>query len=347
MYKITNSCFKIVFLFSNFATLSCASNPRTKDLVKRQQIHMGTVIEIQLDKQNLSLSEEGFLEFARLDEALSVYKPESEISRLNSGQVVSLSPSTRQILELSRQLAEDTGGYFDPTLGSLTQEAYGFQNRSPQKPSEQILTRARQQSGWAKLQLKGDPLQLPKGLKLDLGGIGKGFAVDRVRKIFDSHPINKGLIAASGDIFCYHPCFLAVRQTKGESALILGQGNLKSANIAISTSGRDVRANTKGDVHHLISPKSGKPVSHWRSLTLISPFLNNALLDAWTTALFVMPEDEALLALSGMDEVQFLVQKSDEKLIVSQDWFAQFRDWTWNVDLNDSSIMTVQQKKKN
>lgn len=150
----------------------------------RKQIHMGTTIEIQLEKQNLSLSEQGFLEFSRLDNLLSTYKPDSEISRLNRGESLKVIPSTREILELSQKLAQETQGFFDPTLGALTQEAYNFKEISPQKPSEQKLTRARQQTGWTKFQLKKDPLQLPQGLQIDLGGIGKGYAVDQVRKIF-------------------------------------------------------------------------------------------------------------------------------------------------------------------
>lgn len=308
---------------------------------------MGTTIEIQLPPDDLPLSEKAFGEFARLDQLLSNYKSDSEISQLNSGQAVDVSPSTREILELSQRLAQETQGYFDPALGAVTQDAYGFQYLTPKKPNEQKLTRARKVSGWSKFQLTAGPLQLPRGLKIDLGGIGKGYAVDQVRKILEASQVKEGLIAASGDIYCFHPCHVAVRQAKGEDAPMLGRGHLKFSKFAISTSGRDIRSNAKGDVHHLISPKHGKPVSHWKSLTLISQEWSNARLDAWTTALFVMPEEEALLALSGMPEVQFLIQTSEDRVILSQDWIGQFCDWSWSMVLNESNIMTVQQKKKN
>ena len=307
---------------------------------------MGTIIEVQVPKANLTMSEQAFAEFSRLDHLLSSYKPQSEISRLNRGEVVTLSPSTQEILELSRKFAIETKGYFDPTLGALTQEAYSWKTQNPTQPTEQKLQRARGLSGFEKWETLKNPMQLRQGLKIDLGGVGKGYAVDQVRKVFEENKVNEGLIAASGDIYCFQSCVLAVREASGETAPEVGSGHLTPGGRAISTSGRDIRSDKTGKVHHLLSPKSGMPVSHWRSLTIVAKD-SNASLDAWTTALFVMPEEEALLFLSGKSEWSFLIQTTEGKIVMSENWETQFLDWSWRADQKELSIMRVQQKKKN
>lgn len=124
--------------------------------------------------------------FAQLERKFSIFLPESDLSRVNrtagSGAFVELSPEVAHVLRTAVQLAHDSGGVFDPTIGPLM-AAWGFRGGSPRRePTAAELTVARLQVGWTNLAWDAAAsnrvrLALP-GMRLDLGGIAKGYAVD-------------------------------------------------------------------------------------------------------------------------------------------------------------------------
>ena len=265
-----------VFLLLVTWGLGCAHipEPEMSRLVGRTQFHMGTSIEVRVPQDKLKVSEKAFQVFADLDKKLSTYKKNSEISRLNKGQSLRLSPETLEVLQLAETIKLRSGGYFDIQKG-----------RGPDGPR-------------------------------DLGGIGKGFAVDKARQALQSVGIKRGLIAASGDIYCFHACEVAIRNPKDRNKSI-ALGRLKTGSWAITTSGRDWR-------DHIKNPDTGKHPRHWMSVTLISRSLSNAELDAWATGLFAMPEDKAFEVLQSLSKLDYFVITSSGKKQTSSRWTDRF-----------------------
>lgn len=155
---------------------------------------------------------------------------------------------------------------------------------------------------------------------IDLGGIGKGFAVDTARALLEKAGVEKGLIAASGDIFCFHACELGIRNPFITTQKPLAWGQLKSGGWAITTSGRDWR-------DHIVTPGSPLKQQHWMSVTLMSKKHSNAELDAWATALFAMPEKMATNYLKHMGDMDHYVIRADKSISKSKTWESRFYQW--------------------
>ncbi len=264
----------VLGLFLAMVGCTQLSKPLPIKLVTRVQKHMGTLIEIRVPKSGLLASEEAFQVFADLDQKLSTFKRDSEISLLNRGKSLILSPETKEVLQISEVMKQRSGGFFDIQKGNV-----------------------------------GGPR--------DLGGVGKGFAVDKARKILKRAGVHYGLVAASGDIFCFHACKVAIRDPRLKTQKPLMQGILKSGGWAISTSGRDWR-------DHIVTPGTHEKPNHWMSVTLISQAMSNAELDAWATALFAMPENRALKVLNSLDHVHYYIVTSEELILKSSHWREQF-----------------------
>ncbi len=148
-----------------------------------------------------------------LENLLSIYRPNSDIVRLNQAagsHAVSVAPETFDVLELAQQLSQWTGGAFDVTAGPLV-EAWGFTKRSGAKPTEWALQAARELVGYQQLKLdrQTHTAMLDRhGMCVNLGAIGKGFAIDRMAAVlrargvdhFLIHGGNSSVLAAGDDV---------------------------------------------------------------------------------------------------------------------------------------------------
>ena len=152
-----------------------------------------------------------FARIAELNDILSDYDTDSELSRLSrtagEGRAVPVSNDLWLLLRRSQDLAERTGGAFDVTVGpcvSLWRKA----RREKKFPRPDLLAAARAASGWQKLRLnprtRSAQLLVPE-MKLDLGAIAKGYAVDEVLKLLQGRGITRALVAGGGDMAAGYP----------------------------------------------------------------------------------------------------------------------------------------------
>ncbi|MGI6347039.1 MAG: FAD:protein FMN transferase [Limisphaerales bacterium] len=176
--------------------------------------HMGVVFSIILYHETEALADQAaeaaFKRIAKLNKILSDYDPESELSHFASapaGSEIPLSDDLFKVLWISKELAKQTDGIFDPTLGPLTQ-LWRTSRKIRQLPSQEDLTDAKSRSGYQKLILnkrkKSGKLK-QSGMRLDLGGIGKGYASDCALEILHEYGVHSALVAASGDIAVSNP----------------------------------------------------------------------------------------------------------------------------------------------
>ena len=151
--------------------------------------------------------EEALDEVARLEAQLSLYRPASEIARVNAlaaRQAVRVSPPVFQLLEQARQLHQETGGAFDICIGPLVR-CWGFMGGTGRMPEPAQLARARALSGMSHLTLdKGDfSVRFDcEGVMIDLGAIGKGYAIDCAARVLREAGVASALLHGGTSTTC-------------------------------------------------------------------------------------------------------------------------------------------------
>ena len=284
-----------------------------QELVKRTQVMMGTYVSISLPKEKLHLSSLAFERLKEVEMALSSYDKSAEIYRLNHDKEIAITDDTYEALSLSKQYYQDTQGYFDVTIGSITKGLFHF-GEQERIPNQSELLHAR-------VDLKGLHFNeakawIDKGVKVDLGGMGKGFGVEKAVELLREQGVTDGVIALSGDIFCFHACKMAIQDPF--SSRLLANFTMAQNNTAISTSGDYRRYIKSRDYNHLINPKTKRSQKSFASITLISTQYSNAHLDAYATAASVMPKSEAFAFLNDLKGVAYLVVTNDKKIYMNE-----------------------------
>ena len=288
--------------------------------VERSWLTMGTFASVTLrhdDAEQLALYHtETAACFEALNQALSVYLPDSEITQLNTATgMVTVSPQTFVMLQETARYASLTKGAFDPTVAPLIQ-LWGFSGGKQRSDLPEVETIAAILGTIVYQHLRLDPTSSSAGfdqpgMSLDLGGIAKGFAVDRAYdRLIGSTPAN-ALINLGGNIRCYgkatpeRPWKIGVRDPF-DTDNMLGSLTIASG-MAVATSGNYERFVTiKGKRYaHIIDPRSGYPVKGMVGVTILSPTATEA--DAMSTALFVAGIQGAPALLAKVPGTQALL----------------------------------------
>lgn len=220
---------------------------------------MGTEVELLLDAPSGAGSGKAFAaaqeEFGRLEAILSRFLPDSELSELNRARRLDAGPDLLRVTELALEARERTGGRFDPTVHeALVAAGYDRTFEEVGAGGTVVATRpAAPCLGEVTVSRETGEIALGPGVKLDFGGIGKGYAVDRACELLA--PFGPCLVSAGGD--------LAVRGGTWPVGLETDAGTLtlELTSGAIATSGSDRRSwrTPEGRAHHLIDPRTGSP----------------------------------------------------------------------------------------
>jgi thiamine biosynthesis lipoprotein len=221
---------------------------------------MGTRVEVLLEAPRSDAARGALArvreEFERLERIFTRFHPGSELSRLNAAGSIEAGPELRAVVELALAARERTGGRFDPTLHDALVAA-GY-DRTFDELDENAATRPAPDPGAPRdVVLRGRRVELGPGVRLDLGGIVKGWAADRCAEMLA--PLGPCLVNAGGDIAVAGTRFdgpwpVAVDVPHGKLTLALSRGGL-------ATSGRDRRRwRRQGrERHHLIDPATCRP----------------------------------------------------------------------------------------
>ena len=222
---------------------------------------MGTRVEVVLDMAPgpdavLALASVE-AEFERLEGLLSRFRPDSELARLNAEGELEAGDDLLAVVELALAAREQTGGRFDPTIhDALVAAGYdrSFDLLPDAGPDTSPFGPAR---GGGRVGVSGRRLSLAPGVRLDLGGIGKGYAVDRA--VSQLAPLAPCLVNAGGDLAVAGVPASGVWPVGIETPA--GPLTLGLATGALATSGRDRRRWRTGgeERHHLIDPATGRP----------------------------------------------------------------------------------------
>jgi thiamine biosynthesis lipoprotein len=215
---------------------------------------MGTDIEVLLDAppgpETRAALERVEDDFERLEQVLSRFRPDSELSRLNrAGRLDVASPDLIRVLELAVEARETTGGRFDPTVHDALVDA-GYDRTFAEISHDSPAPQPGGTPCGGEIRIDGLRVELEPGTKVDLGGIGKGYAVDRACDLLAL--AGPCLVNAGGD--------LAVRGGSWPVGVVDGV-TLELTRGGMATSGRDRRRWRHGgaELHHLIDPTTGRP----------------------------------------------------------------------------------------
>ncbi|MCM8885295.1 MAG: FAD:protein FMN transferase [Candidatus Thiodiazotropha sp.] len=277
---------------------------------------MGTKINVQIwhsdDTQGQAAINAVMEEFHRLDRKLSPYIESSELSLLNrmaANKPVSISDEFYQLLELSMDYSELTNGAFDITFASI---GHQYDYRKGIKPSNKRIDQSLSLIQYKHIQLipeKHAVFFKRPGVKIDLGGIAKGYAVDRGIKLLQQRDVKHALISAGGDSRLlgdhmgrpWHIGIQAPRDRKSMAAV------LPLADSAVSTSGDYERYFERDGVryHHIISPKTGRSADTLQSVTIIGP--NATRTDALSTSIFILGASAGMALINRLNDVEAVI----------------------------------------
>ncbi len=217
--------------------------------------------------------------FVALEAALSRFRPESDLERLNRSDAaaVIVSPLLATALEDALRAATATDGLFDPTIAAAL-EAAGYDRTFSEiepGPVHDPVPAGR----WREIQLSGLLVRRPSGLRLDLNGVVKGRAVDDALALLEGD----GFVSAGGDL-----------ATRGELAVALPGGDTVTLHAgALATSGTTTRCWKRRNgrcAHHLIDPATGSPADvRWECVTVCAATCLSA--DVAAKAAFLLGDD--------------------------------------------------------
>jgi thiamine biosynthesis lipoprotein len=275
--------------------------------------HMGTAFTIVLytddDATASRASRAAFGRVAQLDRTLTDYDPESELMRLCAkagGPPVAVSRDLYEVLDRSKSLYERSGGAFDITVAPVVR-LWRRARRDKKLPDPDLLVRARALVGAdaIKLDPEARTVQLTRpGMKLDVGGIAKGYASGEAIKVLTKEGVASALVAGSGDIVVSGPppgregWTIAVAPLKPEADGQSGRMILLK-NMAVSTSG-DAEQFVEIDgvrYSHVLDPRTGLGLTERRSVTVIAP--DGATADGLDTAACVLGPEKGLALIES------------------------------------------------
>ncbi len=256
---------------------------------------MGGVFTIVAYGEEPSLSEgieKAFGEAQRLDHLLSNYRPESEWSVVNrraAGEPVAISQESIALLQACIEYSKQSEGTFDITVGPLM-NVWGFFQGSGSVPDPLALRDAKRLTGWRNLLLDPDARTVrfaKSGVQIDPGGIGKGYAVDRMEEILRRNGIRSALIsAASSSIY-------AIGAPPGEDGWSVAIQNQQVClrDESVSTSGAEGKFFVSGGrlYGHIMDPRTGNPADGAFSVSVISPRTIDS--EAWGKPFLILGRD--------------------------------------------------------
>ncbi len=287
--------------------------------------------------------DEAVSEIERLETLFNAEDEESEIYILNDSGTEILSEETGYLLERSLELYESTDGLFDIAIYPLMQ-AWGFTTLEYTVPDEDTLSELLKYTDASQIQYDSDSLltELPDNMKIDLGGIAKGYTSARIMDIFEEYGLPAGVVSLGGNVQVYgaksdgSAWNIAIQDPDTDSGNYLGVLSLAEAKAVITSGGYERYFEEDGvTYHHILDPRTGYPAdSGILSSTIVSS--DGTLADGLSTALYIMGVYEAASYWrERSDEFDFVLLDESGTLYVSEGISDCFSS-----DLYDIEIIT-------
>jgi thiamine biosynthesis lipoprotein len=268
-----------------------------------------------------------FGEFDRLEGLMTVWRQDSDISRLNAAagdHAVPISPDVREVLLIARQVSEWTNGTFDVTFAALSGLwKFDYQNKDNTVPDPKEIARRLPFVNYRDLVIDeraGTAFLKRAGMQVNLGGIGKGYAVDHGVEILRKRGLRDFMIQAGGDLYVSgqrgdRPWRLGIRDPRGPVEKIFAE--IELSNGTFSTSGDYERFFIKDGrrYHHILDLRVGEPARLSRSVTLVTD--RAVLADALAKGVFVLGPEAGLALIEKLPGVEGVIVGAHNDVVVS------------------------------
>lgn len=323
MKKYLSSFLLLCSLLIVLPFISC-SGKGSAEIHRYSRLFLGTLVEVTIsgksDKSRVA-AEAVFDEIKHVEDLTSFHKP-SDLNGVNDSEGQGPVKPDRQLLELIEvafRTAKATGGAFDPTVGVLCR-LWSFSGGEPRLPDNSEIVGALKKVGWnrVKLDMSEGTILLPeKGMALDLGGIAKGFALDRAAEVLKKQGVSSALVNAGGDV-------LVVGEKEPGKLWRIGVQDPRNPREVVAIAAlKDRVIMTSGDYerffvkdgkryHHILNPATGYPAEGAQSVTIVAS--SGLVAEPLGATVFVMGVDEGLKYIQSLDGVEALVIDSQGKI---------------------------------
>ena len=295
--------------------------------ITRTEAIMGTRCAVELWSEDKAKGDAAissvFDDMKRIDHLMSTWKEDTEISLVNregSKHPVKISRELFQLLQVSVKYSELTHGAFDITYASV---GYLYDFKKGVHPDQKAIDAALPGINWRHMILDAKKTTVyftRPGMRIDLGGIAKGYSVDRGIDILQKQGITRAMVNAGGDTRIIgdrfgKPWVVGVRDPDHEGKVFL---RLPLTDTAFSTSGDYERYFDEDGkrFHHIIDPKTGDSARKCRSVTIISG--NATRTDALTKSVFIMGPEEGIAFINTLPDVDAVAVAPDGRVIYSK-----------------------------
>jgi thiamine biosynthesis lipoprotein len=264
---------------------------------------MGTNVTVWLwtaDERGAAQAAEAvFGEMKRLDKKMTTWDPDSEVSQVNTAagvKPVKVSDETYTVIERAIDISRRSKGVFDITIGAFKGVWKFDEDVDGTLPDPADIKKRLALVAWKDIALGGKDGQRTvflkrKSMSITLGGIAKGFAVDKCVELLRKRGFNDFMIQAGGDMYVAgsksgDPWMVAIRDPRGTGNSFFATAPIE--NHSFSTSGDYERGFVKDGVryHHILDPRTGQPARASRSVTIRA--MNAFTADAWSKVLFIL-----------------------------------------------------------
>jgi thiamine biosynthesis lipoprotein len=313
---------------------ACAgqASPTTGEhLVERARASMGSDLRLTAwtadDAAAAAAFDAVFREFDRLEDLMSVWREGSDILRLNAAagdHPVSVSADVREALTIAHQVSDWTGGTFDVTFGVLSGLwKFDYQDKASVIPDRSEVLKRLPLINYRDLEVDdqaGTAFLKRKGMRVNLGGIGKGYAVDRAVDILRRRGFSNFMIQAGGDMYVAgrrgsRPWRLGIRDPRGPSDRSFAE--LELSNGTFSTSGDYERFFLKNGrrYSHIIDLSRGEPAQLCRSVTLVTD--RAVIADALAKGVFILGPAAGMALVERLKNVEAVIVSARNEVLVS------------------------------
>jgi thiamine biosynthesis lipoprotein len=317
---------RVAWLLS-LVLVASAFAPRARaGWMERTEAIMGTRVYVQLWADDAAKGNEAIdalmAEMRRIDNLMSHYKPESQLSQINARanrEPVQVDKELFDLIKLSTHYSQITEGAFDITYASV---GYLYDYPRHVHPTDAQIKAALPAVNWRNMLLDEAHHTVRfehPGMRIDLGGIGKGYAVDRCVAILQARGFQRAVVTAGGDsrIIGDHmgrPWLVAIRHPDNPKKVVT---RIPLSDSAMSTSGDYERYFDENGVryHHIIDPRTGHSASKVRSATILAPTATQT--DGMSKTAFVLGPEKALEIINRMPEYDAVFVCPDGRVLYS------------------------------
>jgi thiamine biosynthesis lipoprotein len=295
--------------------------------ITREEAIMGTRCAVELWTEDRAKGEAAitsvFDDMRRIDRLMSTWKENTEISLVNreaSKHPVKISEEFFRLLQESVRYSELTHGAFDITYASV---GYLYDFKKGVHPDQPAIDAALPGINWRHMVLEDKTFTVfftRPGMRIDLGGIAKGYSVDRAIEILQKQGISRAMVNAGGDTRIIgdrfgKPWVVGIRDPDHEGKTFL---RIPLTDTAFSTSGDYERYFDEDGkrFHHIIDPKTGDSARKCRSVTVISGTATRT--DALTKSVFIMGPEEGIEFINTLPDVDAVAVAPDGKVFYSK-----------------------------